>query len=276
MYLRVVTSASVCEKWVNLRDQVRCASRFVPKSFVNVRGIPVERDISPRSKHLCNLQQQTVSMATYKGKLNYDFVTPNERDEILEFLKRNFYADEPITRYIDVLGHPNAVKTLSQFSMKNLDQNISFLARSETGELAGVCLNSIKAKDDPEDEPITDPVFGKIARLLGFAYEEAKVFEKFPDIERVVSVDIISVDRIFQGGGIAKVLMDKTRDLAREKGIKMIRVDCTSYFSARASEKLGMQCVYELKYADYKENGVQVFDPEPPHTALKVYVQRLD
>ncbi|KRT82323.1 Acetyltransferase [Oryctes borbonicus] len=282
MYSRVVRNVGVREKWVNLKHQIRKSSAFVPKDFQDTRSICFESNrlsgysLIGGSKFSYIYQKHTRPMATYKGKLNYKLITTNEKEEVVEFLKKNFYADEPITRYIDVLGNPNSVKSLSQFSTKSLGQNISLLTRSETGELVGICLNSIKAKDDPEDEPITDPIFGKIAKLLGFAYEESKVFEKFPDIDRVLSVDIISVDREFQGHGIAKILMDKTRDLAREKGIKMIRVDCTSYFSARASEKLGMECVYELKYADYKEDGVQVFNPEPPHTGLKVYVQRLD
>lgn len=66
------------------------------------------------------------------------------------------------------------------------------------------------------------------------------------------------------------------RNLAREKGIKMVTGCCTSNFSARAFEKLGMKCVYELKYTDYKVNGIQVFNPGDPHTAVKIYVQMLN
>lgn len=55
----------------------------------------------------------------------------------------------------------------------------------------------------------------------------------------------------------------------------MIRVDCTSHYSAKATARLGFQCVYTLKYADYCEDGKPVFVPEPPHNEVKVYVQRV-
>lgn len=65
------------------------------------------------------------------------------------------------------------------------------------------------------------------------------------------------------------------RHIGREQGYGLMRVDCTSYFSARAIARLGFECVYELKYADYKENGQTVFVPEHPHNALTIYVQRI-
>ncbi|KAI4463562.1 n-acetyltransferase-related [Holotrichia oblita] len=152
-------------------------------------------------------------MTTIKQNLRYEFIHPKEKPQIIEFLKRNFYADEPLTEYIKVLDNPKSVKVLNEFSTKSIIENMSLLARTESGEIAGISLNSVKCKNDPKDEPVTDFLFGKIAKLLGFAYEDSKVFEKFPDIDCVISVDIISVDRKFQGQGIAKVLMDKTRQV---------------------------------------------------------------
>lgn len=148
-----------------------------------------------------------------KHNLHYEFIRVNDKPEIIEFLKRNFYADEPLTQYIKLLDNPKSVKVLSDFSTKSIIENMSILARTESGEIAGISLNSVKSKNDPEGEPITDFLFGKIAKLLAFAYKDSKVFEKYPDIDCVMSVDIISVDRKFQGHGIAKVLMDKTRQV---------------------------------------------------------------
>lgn len=150
-------------------------------------------------------------MTDAKAKLDIQFMSQKDTSAVLTFLKSNFFADEPITKYVKLLDNPKSVEALSRFSMKNIGQNCSLLVRNETGEIAGVCLNSVKSKDDVESEPEADPIFGKICRLLGFVYEEAKVFEKFPDIDKVLSVDIISVGRNFQGQGIAKILMDKTR-----------------------------------------------------------------
>lgn len=61
--------------------------------------------------------------------------------------------------------------------------------------------------------------------------------------------------------------------LARDLGYRMMRVDCTSHYSAKAVAALGYKCVYTLKYADYQDNGKPIFSPEDPHNEVKVYVK---
>jgi hypothetical protein len=65
------------------------------------------------------------------------------------------------------------------------------------------------------------------------------------------------------------------RQLASDLGFTLIKVDCTSYFSALAMMKLNAQCVFSMKYADYCSPGSDepVFKPEPPHTGVKTFVQ---
>jgi len=53
----------------------------------------------------------------------------------------------------------------------------------------------------------------------------------------------------------------------------MIRVGCSSNFSASAAERLGFQCIYSLHYEEYKnEKGEVIFNSLPPHTQFKMYV----
>jgi hypothetical protein len=58
-------------------------------------------------------------------------------------------------------------------------------------------------------------------------------------------------------------------------GFALIKVDCTSYFSALAMRKLGAQCVFSMKYADYcaPDSDEPVFKPQSPHTAVQTFVQ---
>jgi len=63
------------------------------------------------------------------------------------------------------------------------------------------------------------------------------------------------------------------RELAMENECSMVRVECSSNFSARAAEKLGFQCIYTLHYKEYKnEKGEVIFNSLPPHKQFKVYV----
>lgn len=61
-----------------------------------------------------------------------------------------------------------------------------------------------------------------------------------------------------------------------EKGYPMVYVECSSYFSAKAAEKLGFKCIYTLYFRDYTdENGKEIFKTIPPHDSSKVYVLTL-
>lgn len=137
-------------------------------------------------------------------------VTEKDKKCLVEFLKKNFYVDEPITDYLKIAEDPEAASALGKFSTKNLNQNLSFVARDNAGNLAGVCINSIKSKDDPEDE-VESPLFNKITTMLGLVYENAKVFEKFPDVDKVLYIDILSVNKKYGGKGIGTIFVNKTR-----------------------------------------------------------------
>lgn len=65
------------------------------------------------------------------------------------------------------------------------------------------------------------------------------------------------------------------REIARERGCGFMTVDCTSHFTAMALKRLGFEQIYSLNYADYKPDGKVVFEPEPPHKAVTVYVQKI-
>lgn len=66
------------------------------------------------------------------------------------------------------------------------------------------------------------------------------------------------------------------RELASEKQCPMVYVECSSYFTAKAAERLGFQCIYTLNFRDYvDENGEIIFKTPPPHDSSKVYVLML-
>lgn len=150
-------------------------------------------------------------MADDSNKLTIQTVANNDNKDVINFFLKSFWADEPLNQYVKLLENPETIKVISKHTVKNVNQNISFLVRNEAGELGGVTLNSVKTKNDPEDEEIKDPRFGSIIKLLGYIDANVKIFEKFPDVDKVISVDMISVDDKFKGQGIAKILMDKTR-----------------------------------------------------------------
>ena len=63
--------------------------------------------------------------------------------------------------------------------------------------------------------------------------------------------------------------------MGKEFGAGFMTVDCTSHFTALALRKLGFELHYSLNYSEHLENGEVVFEPELPHEACTVYVQKI-
>lgn len=200
-------------------------------------------------------------------------------EPVLAFLNKFFFRDEPLNINIKLMDGPNATcKELEEYSVSSIKDGLSLKVVSESGALVGVCLNGILSRDDPhQEEECPNPKFAKILNLLNYVDGQVDVFGKFPDCHKVMSVKIVSVDSSWRGRGLAQELVNKTRDLAKEKGCCLMRVDCTSHFSARVVAKMGFECIYKLNYKDYTNGGsTPVFDPEPPHAAITVYIQKVD
>ena len=61
--------------------------------------------------------------------------------------------------------------------------------------------------------------------------------------------------------------------IAKQNCFSLIKVDCTSNFSAKAVSRLGFQCIFTLNYDDYvDEKGDKIFSVKSPHTCVKTFV----
>jgi predicted GNAT family acetyltransferase len=58
-----------------------------------------------------------------------------------------------------------------------------------------------------------NPRFRKILQLLTAVERGSDVFSKFPDVDRLVEVRILSVDTALRGRGIAKALLEESRSV---------------------------------------------------------------
>lgn len=89
---------------------------------------------------------------------------------------------------------------------------MAYKAISTSGNLIGVILNGIKCKfDKHEDNTEDDTKFKHIETFLNKVDKEANVFCQYPNVCRVLNIDIISVDDMYRGKGVCKALIDKTK-----------------------------------------------------------------
>lgn len=143
-----------------------------------------------------------------------DFIGEKDMESVLEFLRTFFFRDEPLNVNIKLLDGENArCLELENYCLEAMKNGVSLKAVSASGALIGVCLNGIVERegDDHDDESYTDPKFKKILDLLNTVDEQANVFSLYPDVDKYMSVKILSVDGKWRGRKIAQELMAHTR-----------------------------------------------------------------
>lgn len=212
----------------------------------------------------------TATMSAYTVKL----VPTEEIPRIVEYLIEFYFTDEPLSKDLNLTANPKAVDFLRRFCTDALKEGISLMATTEHGDIAAVSCNTILRKEQKfhfdEDEKVM-----KITKFVLKAIDEANVFEQFPDVNEAIYIAFMSVHPDFRNKGLAKYLIEQTKVLALKKGLKVMRMDCCSLYTAKAARRFGWQCLNEIKYVDYVIDGVQVFKPEEPHTCIGVYATRI-
>ena len=139
-------------------------------------------------------------------------ITKENEVQVLEFLRRFFFRDEPLNVNVKLLDGVPTCPDLEEYSLKAIKDNVSVMAITNSGKIIGVSLNGIVRKHQKEEESeITDPKFTKIVELLEHIDREVDIFGRYPDIDKQMLVEILSVDGSWRGLGIAKKLMNRTR-----------------------------------------------------------------
>ncbi|XP_071056094.1 arylalkylamine N-acetyltransferase 1-like [Onthophagus taurus] len=200
----------------------------------------------------------------------------NEIPKIVDYLLKFYFTDEPLSKCLNLTKSPEAVKFLKEFCTEALKENVSVLATDKTGKIAGVSCNVILRKNIKHFNFNIDPKIEKIATFVLKTIDEAKVFEKYDDVNEALYIAFMSVHPGFRNQGLAKILLEQSRLLALSLGLKVMRMDCCSLYTAKAAQRFGWECLNEIKYVDYTIDGKQVFKPEEPHKELGIYGIRIE
>lgn len=218
------------------------------------------------------------------GDMDYhiEIINKDDKLKVLKFLRRFFFRDEPLNQSIQLIpeGEDSTCMELEDYcSHSSLENNLSLMAVSASGTIVGVQLNgkmNPPSKEEPEYIRLCkNEKFKKILRLLHYIDKDVNRGGQFRD-SNVLEIRIISVDTNWRGKGVAKNLIEKTMEIAKEQGFHYIRADCTSFFSGKLCARLGFDAIYNLNYSDYMdEDGKPIFSPASPHTAAVTYVKKL-
>lgn len=107
--------------------------------------------------------------------------------------------------------------------------------------------------------------------ILNFMEQKADIFSRYSDIQRYVDGATLSVDPNYRSHGIATQMFQRLIELCKEKELPVLKVFCSSLYTAKLCERLGMTKVYETPFADVKLDGLPPFDVWEPHTFARNY-----
>ncbi|XP_067637024.1 arylalkylamine N-acetyltransferase 1 isoform X2 [Eurosta solidaginis] len=159
--------------------------------------------------------------------MEYKLITEPRYDDIIRHLRDNFFADEPLNKAASLCQRGEGHRELEQLCYETLKDNLSLMAVNERNDIAGVCLNGVVYPNDIVDfqervELSEDERFKKIFRLLNAHNLKASIFGHF-NVDRAFEVRMLSVDGRFRGQGIAKELVQRSEQIARDFEFKAFR-----------------------------------------------------
>ncbi|XP_060661843.1 arylalkylamine N-acetyltransferase-like 2 [Drosophila nasuta] len=202
-------------------------------------------------------------------------------EELKTFLRDRYLIDEPLWQ-----PHPdgqlqNMADPKKEEYRRNLISQGTSLVALEDGHIVGVALAGALYPSDVEEHGVeseqmsTDTILSKVVRFLAEVERQAKVFEHY-DVPKAIYLNILGVDSSVRRQGLGRRLVAAVMEVGRSKGFPLLVTTCTSLYSARVMNALGMECLYSKAYADYKdEAGNVVLKPQAPHTEACVMAIRL-
>lgn len=218
------------------------------------------------------------------SKLNIRVIQEKDIENVIEFMENNFFQHEPLVSSEPILKEYSENKLMKKFIKEGLSLMAEEFIENGTEQQSKILGVTIAAENNHQQiQQMKDLIKDKneneiLSRIMTFLIkleEGANVFERF-NIDKALHSHMTAVDCNARGRGIGVQLRKALMALGREKGYQLMTVDCTSFYSARQCENLGMQCVNVIEYKKYVDCcGKPIFNVKPPHECAKSFVMHL-
>lgn len=132
-------------------------------------------------------------------------------EDALQILEKSFCADEPLNKYLHIANPPDSViPDVLKYASDYLTTGVSFKAVTESGEIAGLVLNDIISRGDVDHSEASEGPFQLIAHLLETVEVQSAIWDKYPDVNKIMYVSILSVNPTFRGRKVAQELLKES------------------------------------------------------------------
>jgi hypothetical protein len=246
----------------------------------------IKQTISEKTKVVSEHRKKILSKLSICPKrknliLDYDYeveiAQPRDTENVVRFLKRNFFQREPLVKSLGLSLHFDPV--IERIIEEDLKLGCSLLALrpGHEREIVGICVNEKCCPWECEalEKMACETKNAKVQYLLhmwSLMARESKLFETLHQHE-FFGLDFLSVQKSFCGKGIGTELAKKSLALAKDLNYRYARMVCTSEQSSKIAEKLGMERAWRIPYKNilFEDSDQAVTIPPPPHNEASVY-----
>lgn len=210
-------------------------------------------------------------------EITFREATESEHDKVLEFLRQHFFTEEAINNAYPIKDESMEEK----FILSLLPQgNIIFAIDSSNNSVAGLAsfgeITSRYAQESwDESETTTNRKWRDILKFMSHIEAKSNVCERF-NVTKALHLHGVTVDKAYRGRAIGKRLFEECFKVAERRNYRIVSADCTSIYSIRIAQSVGMECVSTVTYDEYHEKiGDKIFNPTQPHDEIKSFVKKI-
>lgn len=138
--------------------------------------------------------------------------TENERDAILKYVRRYFYLDEPLNKYLNEKRR-NALVEIERgrHHGETLKEGLSFIAVSSNNEIIGLTVNTNSKEKASGNIAETHPNYSIIRKMLNkFEDELYSKIRKLNEEEKELEIKIISTHPDWRNKKVGSSLAKET------------------------------------------------------------------
>lgn len=201
----------------------------------------------------------------------------SEHDIVLEFLREYFFTEEPINN-----AYPIKDDSMEEEFLLSLlpEGNIWLAIDSLSNNIAGIAMfgkitKNYSQESWDESEATMNIKWRDILKFMSHIESQSNVCERF-GVTEALHLHGVAVDKAYRGRAIGKQLFNKCFEEAKKRNYHLVSADCTSIYSVRIAQSVGMEFVSTVTYDEYNEKiADKIFYPTPPHVEIKTFVKKI-
>lgn len=203
----------------------------------------------------------------------------SDYEAVVDCFRQYYYKEEPLT-----LAHPEPGHTQDDedFTMSHISSDTVLIAvDKESGKVVGALSAGPLEPGDAdkmieESKTTESKKWREIMLFLAYLEKKSDVLNRF-NVPTCLHVHALGVNGEYRGNKIGEKLFTACFENAKRLNHKLVTADCTSIFSIKIAERLGMECVSIVTYDEYNRSiGEDLYHPTAPNLEIKSFVKRID